>query len=338
MAVKDGERYLKQAIESILAQSFKDFEFIIIDDDSSDNSVDIVKSYRDPRIKHMLNDKHLGLTASLNRGLDLAQGEYIARMDSDDISLAERFDEQVRYLDSHPDVAVLGTGIRFIDEAGNPIEDVIFSSDHDLIKWDLCFYNPIAHPTVMIRAQVIREAGGYDPVLERSQDYDLWWRIGSFWRLSNLEGIYVQLRKHASQVTNIYRGGQFEAGLGINQKYLSELLGKSVPEDIIRKLWRKEISSSDDALSVSELIFQVFYKIDSTIESKTYKRIVTHDMLSRILPILIPYLSNDKTWIPIGQAFLLHPFDFMKIISGLFTKSLIRFMKSVISPKSLTIP
>ena len=337
MAVKDGERYLRQAIESILAQTFQDFEFIIIDDFSSDNSINIVQEYHDPRIMHVRNDTHSGLTASLNRGLDLARGKYIARMDADDVSLPGRFEAQVRYLDGYSDVAVLGTAIQFIDAEGSPLENVVFPTEHDVIKWSLCFYNPIAHPTVMMRAQVIQEAGGYNPTLERSQDYDLWWRIGSIGRLANLEDVYVQLRKHASQVTNIYRGRQFDTGLEINQKYLSELLGKPVTEEIIQKLWRKEILSLTDAISVSELIFQVFHRFDVSIQSKVCKQIITLDALSMILPILIPYLSNDIVWILIGKAFRLRPIDFIKIVSGVFAKSLIRFMKSIIHLKSLTI-
>ena len=147
----------------------------------------------------------------------------------------------------------------------------------------------------------------------------------------------MQLRKHASQVTNIYRGRQFDTGLEINQKYLSELLGKPVPEEIIQKLWRKEILSLTDAISVSELIFQVFHRFDVSIQSKVCKQIITLDALSMILPILIPYLSNDRVWILIGKAFRLRPIDFIKIVSGVFAKSLIRFMKSIIHLKSLTI-
>jgi len=327
MAVKDGELYLRQAIDSILAQTLNDFELIIIDDYSSDSSVDIVQGYRDLRITHVKNDEHSGLTASLNRGLDLARGEYIARMDADDISLPGRFEEQVNFLDHHPDVAVLGTGIRFIDDKGNPIEDVIFPAEHELIKWNLCFYNPIAHPTVMMRTRVVRQAGGYDPELERSQDYDLWWRISSIGRLANLDEIYVQFRKHANQVTSIYQSGQFDAGLGINQQHLSELLGKRVTEDTIRKLWRKEIFSLDDALSVSQLIFEVFYMMDSTKKSKAQKQIITYDTLSMILPILLPYLTKIRVWGHIGNAICISPMVFIKVSVTIIAKFLNRIIR-----------
>lgn len=335
MAVKDGEQYLRQAIDSILAQTFADFEFIIIDDHSSDSSVEIVQRYRDPRIQHMINNKHSGLTASLNRGLKLARGEYIARMDADDISLPGRFEEQVDYLDQHPDVAVLGTGIKFIDGEGNPLEDVIFPAEHELIEWNLCFYNPIAHPTVMMRARVIQQVGGYDPKLERSQDYDLWWRVSSIGRLANLDEIYVHFRKHASQVTSIDRSGQFDAGLGINQRHLSELLDKRVSEEVIRKLWRKEISSLDDALSVSQLIFEVFYKVDSTKTSKVQKQIIAYEAESMILLILIPYLTSTRVWGQIGKAICLSPAVFIKVILNMVVRFLNRLIRRVSPSKNL---
>ena len=111
MPAYNAEKYINEAIDSILAQTFTDFEFIIIDDGSTDSTCAIVESYSDSRIRFFKNEHNLGVAATLNRGLDLARGEYIARMDADDISLPTRFEKQAAYMDSHPDVVVCGTGV-----------------------------------------------------------------------------------------------------------------------------------------------------------------------------------------------------------------------------------
>ena len=320
MAVKDGEQYLRQAIDSILAQTLNEFEFIIVDDYSSDNSVNVVQGYHDPRIRHIKNHQHLGLTVSLNRGLELARGEYIARMDADDISLPGRFEEQVHYLDHHPDVAVLGTAIRFIDREGNPLEDVIFPTEHDLIKWYLCFYNPIAHPTVMMRPRVIRQAGGYDPDLERSQDYDLWWRIGSIGRLANLNEIHVYFRKHANQVTSAYQDKQFYSGLSVDQKYVSNLLGKPVSDDIIQLLYTQKCSSMNDVILISEATLEILDVYRRTLKSKKHKQFITQDAAMRILSINYPFAGNIKSWPLIWKALSLYPFAIPKLIGRFVVK------------------
>src|SRR5271170_5563678 len=112
MPVHNGERYLAEAIESVLGQSAGDLELLIVDDGSTDRSAEICRDYRDPRIRLVQNPTHLGIVASLNRGLDLAAGAYVARMDSDDISLPERLEKQIRLLDENPEVGVCGAGIQ----------------------------------------------------------------------------------------------------------------------------------------------------------------------------------------------------------------------------------
>ena len=116
MPAYNAENYIREAIDSILAQTFRDFEFLIIDDGSTDHTVEIIRSYSDSRIRLYQNERNMGVAATLNRGLDLARGEYIARMDADDISLPERFAKQAAYMDAHPDVAVCGSNIILFSE------------------------------------------------------------------------------------------------------------------------------------------------------------------------------------------------------------------------------
>ena len=135
MAVYNGEKYLRSAIDSILSQTYIDFEFIIIDDCSTDNTANILESYTDSRIQIIRNEKNLRLPASLNKGLKIAKGKYIARMDADDIAMPDRFEKQVKYLEAHQEVAVIGGSFQVFNEFGKDIYDeyivfLFFSQSH----------------------------------------------------------------------------------------------------------------------------------------------------------------------------------------------------------------
>ncbi len=160
MSVYNGEKYLREAIDSILGQTFKDFEFLIIDDGSTDSSVEIIRSYADPRIRLIQNEENIGLSRSLNKGLKLARGEYIARMDADDISLPRRLAAQVGLLDKQPDIGLVGTSIQLIDCDGERMHVHRVPTTHAQILWALCFTTPLAHPSVVFRKVIIECVGG----------------------------------------------------------------------------------------------------------------------------------------------------------------------------------
>ncbi len=201
MPVYNGEKYLKEAIDSILAQTYADFEFIIIDDGSSDSSPEIVKSYADKRIRFYANEENMGVARTLNRGLDLATGEYIARMDADDISLPKRFEKQAKYLDKHPKVGVLGCGTESFGEGmiSNFSKPKASSAEY---KANLFFNTCVAHPAVMIRKSAIKE-NRYEIEYNGLEDYVLWWRIAKDYKIYSLTEILLRYRKHKEQVTNI---------------------------------------------------------------------------------------------------------------------------------------
>jgi glycosyltransferase involved in cell wall biosynthesis len=296
MAVKDGEKYLREAVESILAQTFSDFEFIIIDDGSTDETAQILYGFSDSRLVLLRNEKSLGLTKSLNLGLKLAAGEYIARMDADDLSLPGRLDTQVKYLDAHPKVDVLGTAVTLIDEQGNLVQNTYFPKGHDLITWHLCFSNPIVHPSVMMRRPTILLHHGYDECFSRSQDYDLWWRISFDGKLENLEDIHLLLRKHSLQVSSKDYEEQFENGLKIVQKQASLRIGKTVPMDVFRHLWTKAYSNSYEAVSVSDFLFEYFRTTTKDMENKAQRRLILWDAFRKTREILLPFTSRPKVW------------------------------------------
>lgn len=177
MSVYNDEKYLKESIESILKQSVKDFEFLIFEDCSTDNSRIILKEYekKDKRIKLVLNTSNKGLSFNLAKGVLMAKNEWIARMDADDIALKERFSLQLDYIKKHPKVDVLGGYVIDIDENGleKGIRKVPLT--HNKIS-SLIWTCPFIHPTVIYRKKSILEAGSYNKDLRRRQDYDLWFR------------------------------------------------------------------------------------------------------------------------------------------------------------------
>lgn len=179
MAVYNETEYLSTAIKSVLEQTFEDFEFLIVDDGSTDRTPEIIKRYaeQDRRIKHLTNKTNKGLPASLNRGIETANGDYIARMDADDRSLPQRFEQQVEFLETNPNVHVVGCDVRVIGMNGEYFGDRRFprgKRDPETLQRE----GPgVAHPSVMIRRPSIRKVDGYRTAFRYAQDLDLWVRM-----------------------------------------------------------------------------------------------------------------------------------------------------------------
>jgi glycosyltransferase involved in cell wall biosynthesis len=178
MALYNEARFAPAAVESILGQSFADFEFLIIDDGSTDSSADYLRNLRDPRVRLVRNAGNLGLTRSLNTGLDAARGKYVARMDADDIALPDRLARQVAFLDANPHIGIVGSSRVLIDENDQEIA-VAHAAEEDLaIRWKCLLGNPFAHPTVMLRGYLLHEHHlRYDETFRTAQDYELWSRL-----------------------------------------------------------------------------------------------------------------------------------------------------------------
>jgi glycosyltransferase involved in cell wall biosynthesis len=195
MAVYNGERYLREAVESVLCQTFHDFEFLIINDGSTDNTRNLILSYDDARIMLVDNKHNIGQTRSLNRGLELAAGEWIARQDADDISEPERLAKQVAFLDRHPEVALLGTWYKEIDVQGTVIGKRKLPCDSVDIRWSLLFFCPFIHSSVMFSKSVIAEQiGFYNEAFAYAQDHELWYRIARRLPVANLPEPLVRFR------------------------------------------------------------------------------------------------------------------------------------------------
>lgn len=207
MAVHNGEPYLAEAVESILGQTFADFDFVIVDDGSTDGSAEVVLGYADPRIRLLRNPANLGLIASLNRAVEAADGVYLARMDADDVSLPGRFTEQVAFLERHPEVGVLGAGVQMFGVRDGSI--VPAPADPGDLACALPFHNPLAHPTAMLRGAVLRRAGlRYDPSFVHAEDYELWTRCAEVSLLANLPEILLRYRTHAANISVVHAAAQ----------------------------------------------------------------------------------------------------------------------------------
>lgn len=203
LPVYNGERYLQSALDSVLVQTFRDFELIAVDDGSTDGSLAVLLRCRDSRLRVLCNARNQGVIASLNRGLVEARGEYVARVDADDPSHPERFAKQVDFLDRNPDVVLIGARHRAVDDRGRVIdvEPDARPTAHDEIFPTLLAKNVFVHSAVMFRRAAVVAAGGYDPRAQHAEDYDLWLRLSERHRVANLPEILVDWRVHDEQVS-----------------------------------------------------------------------------------------------------------------------------------------
>jgi glycosyltransferase involved in cell wall biosynthesis len=173
------EQYIAEAIESILSQSFSDFELIIVNDGSSDRTLNVIEDYarRDPRICYRSNSQNLNAAVAANIGLTLARGIYIARMDADDIAVPQRLEKQVRFLESHPEVGVVGGAMVIVNEHNILIGERRYPIDDAAIRKRMFYFNPFCHPSTMMRKGVLEQSGMYNLQYRGTADYDLYFRI-----------------------------------------------------------------------------------------------------------------------------------------------------------------
>lgn len=223
MSVYNGERYLPQAIECILSQTYTNFEFLIVDDGSTDASRDIILSYDDVRIRLLHNPTNLGLAPSLNRGIRAASGVFIARQDADDISRPQRLARQVSAMQRHPHIALLGTWYEEVDANGTHLQQGQLPCTATAIRWALFFYSPFVHTAAMLRKDMLAEVGFYDESLQHALDYELWRRIARQFPVANLDEVLVEYRIHDQSMT-ASGGSRTQEGYSLRVGALTELL------------------------------------------------------------------------------------------------------------------
>lgn len=216
MPAYNAEKYIGEAIESILTQTYRDFELIIVNDGSIDRTEKIILSYSDSRIVYLKNETNIKISDTLNRGINIAQGEYIARMDSDDIALPERFERQVAYMDQNPKCVVCGTAAILFGE-GMQEKTVVPTDDPGYVKGQMVFQCPVIHPSVMIRKSTLQQNQiHYNSEYNGTEDFELWWRLARYGEVISLREKLIRYRMHPNQIT---RGKDYNK-FPVHQKFL----------------------------------------------------------------------------------------------------------------------
>lgn len=214
MPVYNGETFLQEALDSILGQTYTDFEFIIIDDASEDGTADILNTCTDPRVMRLRNEKNRGNYAARNRGLTLAKGKYICVMDADDVANPDRFSKQVAYLETHPEVVAVGSRYLFSDGYLRPVP---------LMYEEICLYlleeNCFLHSSLMIRSDALRKLRGYREEFIYSADYDLVCRLSLLGKIGNMPDVLMTYRWHTSQISQRCSKKQRECAIRICRQY-----------------------------------------------------------------------------------------------------------------------
>ncbi len=210
LSVYNGEKYLSEALESVLVQTFTNWELILVNDCSTDSSGEIAYNYakKDERIRYFSMSKNSKLIACLNFAIEQSQGKYIARFDADDIMMPDRLEQQVNFLESHPDIGLLGTAVESIDENGDFICFAYVETEDEKIKRLLPKKNPFYHPSVMYRANVIKTVGAYSSQYPRAEDYELFIRFAQQSKIANLPKPLIKYRTLSTSISHKSIRGQ----------------------------------------------------------------------------------------------------------------------------------
>lgn len=239
MCTYNRAHYIGQAIDSVLSQSFSDWELLIVDDASTDTTEEIVRSYEDSRIVYIKNESNLGITKNRNKALSLAKGEYIAVLDSDDYWIDNaKLEKQVAFLDAHPMYALVGTQMEIVDSAGKKIKKEYFPTMDFLIRILLLLKNMFAHSSVLYRRKEILNLGGYDDTLPIWEDYDLWLKIGRSYKFANLSTCATAYRTHDLQSNTNKKEIGKKALKDIQKRYKGIYFGYNLTKivDILRTI------------------------------------------------------------------------------------------------------
>lgn len=287
MPVYNGEKYVQQSIKSLVAQTFMDFELIIVDDGSTDGTAAILDSFTDSRIKRLSNPTNMGLVVSLNRGIAQARGKYIARQDADDLSFVGRLVAQVDYLENHQEVGLLGSWAAKIDERGNVIGSARPPCQTGIINWKLLFSNCFVHTSVMLRRKVFERVGYYSSAAFPAEDYDLWWRVSTEFEVANLPEVLVSRRISSSGIVVTHQHLIRESAISVIHHAVNNLLGDQKPRLLAESLYLTMegfgLSNNGTTLDTARLIVELhdrYLEINSPNESEV--NYITKDAANKL--------------------------------------------------------
>ena len=262
MPVYNGVQFLNQSIESILNQTFDNFEFMIIDDGSTDQSLDLIRKYDDSRINLIINNENLGQCATMNHGIRLATGQYIARIDQDDISLPRRLEMQAQYFLNHPEVGVLGCHAKIVDKN---LKTVLLKSrptTNNENKWRLLYSTSVMHPSAMFRKSIIDKYGGYNQKFSPAEDYELWSRLSQHTEIHQLSDYLILRRLHENSTSSLNRSVQYDSTNQIRNININRLFSNNIDsnkfEDLVNYLSGRYENSKTWWINVSRDIIQMY--------------------------------------------------------------------------------
>ena len=262
MPVYNAAKYLNETINSVLNQTFDDFEFLIIDDGSTDNSVEILYSHNDPRIKILINEKNIGYVKTLNKLIDLSKGEYIARQDNDDLSLPDRIEKQVFFLNTNKDVGVCGTNAFTF---GTKTKMTRLPITDDEIRAYMIINTPFIHPSIMYRKSIfdVLKIGKYNEDLCPAEDYAMWFEISKKTKLANLPEPLLKYRWHDTNTSQLKKNIQIEKANNIRKEILDYTLSYQISTEesqLFEIISNPNLANEKDLKSVEETFTKILEK------------------------------------------------------------------------------
>ncbi len=292
MPIWDAEVYLAKALDSVLAQTFDDFELLVVDDGSRDGGPDLVRACPDARVRLSSLGENRGLVAAPNAGLAQARGRYVARMDADDLCEPTRLAEQVEHLDAHPELGGVSSAFEAIDSDGVVVGSVDGRRrpvGPALLNWALYFGCFFCHPAAMLRREVFDSVGSYDPEFAHAEDYDLWLRVVEKYPLDNLPRPLLRLRLHGDNVSVRYRETQQANARRALSRSLRGLLGEVVPDAQLRILRdAAPPACARDAIDAAALLRRLERAFASKIDlSPRERQLVRADAATRLASLAV---------------------------------------------------
>lgn len=266
-------------INSIINQTYKNIEILVIDNASTDNTVECVKKLNDQRIRLIINEKNLGQTGSMNRGLDLAFGKYIARIDSDDVALPDRIELQVNFLESNPEYVLVGSWIRYISD-DNQLGGIVKTCGTDEgLRFMQTFFCGIHHPTAMYRTSIIRTYSiKYDPNITMAEDYDMWRKLLHYGKGLNLNKVLIYYRRGKNNDSIIHLNEMIKESRSVRRMVCDELelsLKEKKKMNNLFIILEKESKSIFDTIKYLKIMFYFLNKYLNK-ENKDYKLVVRY--------------------------------------------------------------
>jgi len=340
MSVYQGERYLEEALDSVLDQTWRDYEYVIVDDGSTDATGMILTRHaaRDRRIVLLKNERNLGLTKSLNRALSVACGEYVARQDADDVSMPRRLESQIRFMESRPDVGLLGTACRVIDAEGRAVGECVWPANDTAIRWQMLFHNAFCHSSVMWRRAAFAECEPrYDERYHYSQDYALWSQLLTRVSGANLDEPLVSYRAHDRSIESTSREAQQDMADQIALQTIGQLLNeKGVGREDVRTLrqwynrWPDRLGGAGPSLCVLYLrILAAFIRTNASRFDDVAG--IRHSVLERVLPSLARSSTRELWRVGLAGALLRLDAPFVvKFMGGEYGARMKRGLRSLV--------